>query len=156
MRGNQSSNFRRHPHILIIDAHNSDRSQMAEGFMRKEAHDLIEAHSVGISSKPLDRRTIEVMKEIGIDIRNQQEKLVSRKSLLWADVIIVIAGPDESLNPAVPSSATEKRWVIASPEINEDGDSLNGYRKTRDQVHQRVRGLIQSMRLFSGKKTLRD
>lgn len=121
--------------------------------MCEEAHDLIEVRSVGISSEPLDRRTIHVMKEVGIDIRNQQEKLVSRENLIWADVIIVIAGPDESLKPAVPSSAIEKRWVIPPPEIDEEGDMLDGYRKTRNQVHHRVRSLIQSMRLFSGKNT---
>lgn len=154
MRGDGSPNFRRQPHILIIDAHNSDRSQMAEAFMRQQANGLVEVCSAGMQSKPLSRQTVQVMEEVGLDIRRQQEKLISRDRLLWADVIIIISDPDETLHAAVPSSATEKRWLIAAPRIegDDDGDDgLDAYRTTRDQIRQRVDALVKSMRLFYGR-----
>ncbi|OBS08357.1 arsenate-mycothiol transferase ArsC [Acidihalobacter prosperus] len=152
MRGDASPNFRRKPHILIVDAHNADRSQMAEAFMRQQAGDLLEVASAGMHSMPLDRRTVQVMEEVGLDIRRQEEKLVSRERLLWADVIIVIDDPAETLHAAVPPNATEKRWLITKPRPQDDDeDALAAYRATRDEVRQRVESMVKSLRLFYGR-----
>lgn len=146
--------FRRRPHILFIDDENIDRSQMAEAYLRQLAGDLVDAASAGMRSQPLDRRTVQVMEEAGLDIRRQQEKLVSRDLLLWADVIIVISDPVETLHAAIPQNAVEKRWLIAAPNVAEDTseDGIEAYRATRDQVRGRVEGLARSMRLFYGRR----
>lgn len=151
MRGESSPKFRRPPHYLIIDDSNSGRSQMAEAFMRQQAGDLVEVLSAGMRSEPIDRKVVQVMGEIGIDIRRQQEKLVSRDHLLWADVIIIINDPDETIYPAVPSGAVEKHWLIAKPPSGDDGESLQAYRETRDLIMQRVESLTKSLRLFYGR-----
>lgn len=151
MRGNASSNFRRQPHILFIDDFNSSRSQMAEAFMRQEANDLVEVQSAGIQSEPLDRRAIQVMREINIDMRFQQEKVITREILLWADVTIVISDPKETLSPPIPPSAAEKHWLISKPHFDSDSDDLKAYREVRDLIRQRVDALVKSMRLFYGR-----
>lgn len=156
MRGETSPKFRRLPHYLIIDDFNSDRSQMAEAFMRQQASDLIEVLSAGLRSEPLDRKTIQVMGEIGIDIRRQQEKLVSRDHLLWADVIIIINDPNETLHPGVPSGAVEKNWLIAKPACGGNNENLQAHRETRDQIRQRVEGLVKSLRLFYGRHPAKE
>ena len=64
------------PRVLFVGAHNSVRSQMAEGFLRFVAGDRYEALSAGIQPMDLDALAIEVMREISIDISGQHSKPV--------------------------------------------------------------------------------
>lgn len=140
-----SNPIRRQPHILCVDLSNSDRSQMAEGYLRALAGELVQVKSGGMQHMPLHRYTVQVMQEDGVDIRRHSEKLVSRDLLLWADIVITISGPTESVNPPVPSSAVEKRWMIAPP--TEGDDPLSPYRHTRDEVKRRVQQLVNALKL---------
>lgn len=148
MRGNNAPTYRRLPHILFVDDSNSNRSQMAEGYLRQMAGEFIETQSAGMSNRALERLTVEVMQEDGIDIRSQKEKLVSRELLLWADIIITISGPEEGLQPSIPPSATEKRWPIALPQAGESEDATLSFRRTRDDVKRRVQQLVNTLKLF--------
>src|SRR6266850_3907579 len=62
------------PKVLFLCTGNSARSQMAEGYLRHIAGDRFEALSAGIASKGLNPLAVEAMREIGIDISNQQSK----------------------------------------------------------------------------------
>ncbi|MEJ2631579.1 MAG: hypothetical protein P8011_03030 [Acidihalobacter sp.] len=146
MRGKESSTFRRLPHVLCIDEGNSDRSQMAEGYLRTLAGEFVETRSAGLRNQPLSRMTVQVMQEDGVDIRRQSEKLLSRELLLWADIIIVISGPTETLHAPIPNSAVEKRWLI-SPPIDSDDDSSTPFRRTRDEVKRRVQQFVNALKL---------
>lgn len=146
MRGKESNVFRRLPHVLCIDEGNSDRSQMAEGYLRTLAGEFVDAQSAGLRNQPLSRMTVQVMQEDGVDIRRQSEKLLSRELLLWADIIIVISGPTETLHAPIPNSAVEKRWLI-SPPIDSDDDSATPFRRTRDEVKRRVQQFVNALKL---------
>ena len=149
MRGKDSTTFRRLPHILCIDEGNSDRSQMAEGYLQTLAGQYIEVQSAGMRNQPLSRLTVQIMQEDGVDIRRQREKLVSRELLLWADIIITISGPMESLRAPIPSSAVEKRWSISPPQTD-GGDPLVPFRRTRDEIKRRVQQLVNTLKLSRG------
>jgi arsenate reductase (thioredoxin) len=146
MRGKDSITFRRLPHILCIDEGNSDRSQMAEGYLQTLAGQFVEVQSAGMSNQSLNRLTVQIMQEDGIDIRRQREKLVSRELLLWADIIITISGPMESLRVPIPASAVEKRWPISPPQTD-GGDPLVPFRRTRDEIKRRVQQLVNTLKL---------
>jgi arsenate reductase (thioredoxin) len=146
MRGKESNVFRRLPHVLCIDEGNSDRSQMAEGYLRTLAGEFVDAQSAGLRNQPLSRMTVQVMQEDGVDIRRQSEKLLSRELLLWADIIIVISGPTETLHAPIPNSAVEKRWLI-SPPIDSDDDAATPFRRTRDEVKRRVQQFVNALKL---------
>ena len=60
--------------ILFLCTGNSARSQMAEAFLRKYGNERFEAHSAGLEPRELNPLTIEVMKEVGIDISGQKSK----------------------------------------------------------------------------------
>jgi len=146
MRGKDSSSYRRRPHVLCLDEGNSDRSQMAEGYLRTLAGQFVEAQSAGLTNQPLNRMTVQVMNEDGVDIRRQSEKLLSRELLLWADIIIVISGPSETLHAPIPNSAVEKRWLISPPVANDD-DSAAAFRRARDDVKRRVQQFVNALKL---------
>jgi len=62
--------------VLFLCTNNSVRSQMAEGILRHFGNELYEVFSAGTKPTELSRYAVEVMKEIGIDISNQESKSV--------------------------------------------------------------------------------
>ncbi len=64
--------------ILFVCVENAGRSQMAEAFFRKFASKRFNISSAGTApSSELDPVTIQVMKEIGIDMTSQVPELLS-------------------------------------------------------------------------------
>ena len=62
--------------VLFICTHNSARSQMAEGLLRNLFGNKYEVLSAGTEPGGVNPHSIEVMKEIGIDISNHYSKNV--------------------------------------------------------------------------------
>jgi len=62
------------PKVLFLSTGNSTRSQMAEGFLRSLAGDRFEVLSAGIDPGDLNAFAVEAMKDVGIDISNQESK----------------------------------------------------------------------------------
>jgi arsenate reductase (thioredoxin) len=64
--------------ILFVCVENAGRSQMAEGFFNKDAPNGYRAISAG--SKPagqINPLAVQAMKEVGIDISNQESKVIT-------------------------------------------------------------------------------
>ncbi|MHA1267732.1 MAG: arsenate reductase ArsC [Candidatus Helarchaeota archaeon] len=65
--------------ILFLCSQNSCRSQMAEGLLRHFAGNHFEVFSAGIEPAPeIHPLAVEVMREIGIDISQQQPNFYNR------------------------------------------------------------------------------
>ena len=65
-------------------AQNSARSQMAEGFLRHHAGDHFEAYSAGCTpTEKIHPYAIEVMDEVGIDIRHQSNLAIKSATHEW-------------------------------------------------------------------------
>jgi arsenate reductase len=62
--------------VLFICTHNSNRSQMAEGFLRSLYGDRYDVSSAGTTPTQVSPDAIEVMKEVGIDISRHRSKSV--------------------------------------------------------------------------------
>src|SRR5207249_7016035 len=62
--------------VLFICVHNSARSQIAEAFLDKICGDQFEAHSAGLEPGRLNPLAVEAMREIGIDISQNQTQSV--------------------------------------------------------------------------------
>ena len=60
--------------VLFLCTGNSARSQMAEALMRHFRGDEFEVFSAGVEPKGVHPKTIEVLREIGIDVSGQKSK----------------------------------------------------------------------------------
>ncbi len=124
--------------IMFVCKKNSRRSQMAEGFAKTIGKDRVEVVSAGLEASFIDPKTIEVMKEVGIDISNQSSKPLSDFKAEDFDVVISLCGCGVSLPPEWVTREIFEDWQLDDPE----GEGLETYRRIRSEVKERVEDLI--------------
>lgn len=125
--------------ILFVCVENSNRSQMAEAFVRIHGTGNIEAHSAG--SRPSGRvnpRAIEAMKEVGYDLTMHRSKGLEDFNGSEVDVAVTMGCGDEC--PLVRAK-TRIDWQIPDPrEMTPDQ-----FRAVRDLVEIKVKQLIEAL-----------
>ena len=129
--------------VLFICVHNSARSQMAEAFLKEICGDYFEVHSAGLEPGRLNPLAVEAMREIGIDIsQNQTQSVfdVFKSGELFAYVITVC---DESSADSCPifAGVTQRlHWSFPDPAAltGTAEERLAGTRKIRDQIRARL------------------
>lgn len=127
--------------ILFVCVENAGRSQMAEGFFRKYAPSGYEPQSAG--TKPIDAinpLAIEVMKEIGIDISNQQSKMISDSMIQQSTRIVNMGCMDKESCPAI-FVQNVLDWGIPDPK----GKPLGEVRQIRDLIEKRILDLCKAL-----------
>ena len=130
--------------VLFLCTGNSVRSQMAEGFLKKLAGDRFEVKSVGTAPAGINPRTVEVMKEAGVDISAQSSDRLEKRMLEWADLLITLCGDARDNCPVVPMGVEKRHWPLEDPSYGQgtDEEVLARFRKTRDLVKKHVEELI--------------
>ena len=124
------------PTVLFVCVHNAGRSQMAAGFMRELGGDRVEVLSAGSAPKDsINPIAIEAMAEVGIDIRNQQPKVLTTEAVLESDAVITMGCGDAC--PFYPGKRYED-WVLEDPA----GQDIDFVRKVRDEIKGRVATLL--------------
>ena len=127
------------PAVLFLCVHNAGRSQMALGFFRHLAGDAATAWSGG--SEPaaeLNPAAVAAMREVGIDIAGEAPQRWTEDRARAADVVVSMGCGDAC--PVFPGKRYED-WVLDDPA----GLDLAGVRPIRDDIEQRVRGLLASL-----------
>jgi arsenate reductase (thioredoxin) len=123
--------------ILFVCVENSGRSQMAEGFFRKYAPRGYMTLSAGTKpSGDISPLTIEVMKEVGIDISNQKPKDITEDMMKNSTKIINMGCMDKSFCPTlfIPNLID---WGVVDPK----GEPIEKVREIRDDIDAKVRKL---------------
>ncbi|MPV38047.1 arsenate reductase ArsC [Georgenia subflava] len=131
------------PSVLFVCVHNAGRSQMAAGFLRELAGDLVEVRSAG--SMPADQVNpvaVAAMGEVGIDITTQQPKILTSDAVSSSDVVITMGCGD--VCPVFPGKRYED-WTLDDPA----GQDLEAVRRIRDDIRSRVIDLLESMHIPS-------
>ncbi|NDF94038.1 MAG: arsenate reductase ArsC [Actinobacteria bacterium] len=124
------------PTVLFVCVHNAGRSQMAAGFMREIGGDRVEVLSAGSAPKDtINPVAIEAMAEVGIDIANQQPKILTTEAVQESDAVITMGCGD--VCPVFPGKRYED-WVLEDPA----GQDINFVRKVRDDIKGRVETLL--------------
>src|SRR4029453_19144100 len=101
------------PTVLFVCVHNAGRSQMAAGYLRELAGDLVEVRSAG--SEPKDQVNpvaIEAMAEDGIDIAGNTPKILTVDAVKESDVVITMGCGDAC--PIFPGKRYED-WELEDP-----------------------------------------
>jgi len=125
------------PLVLILCTGNSCRSHLAEGILRAAAGGLIEVASAG--SKPagyVHRKSIEVMKEIGIDISSHTSKHLDEFLGRNVDTVITVCGNADQACPMFPGQLRHFHWGFDDPAhaTGTEEEVLNEFRRVRDQI----------------------
>ncbi len=124
--------------VMFVCKKNSRRSQMAEGFARALGEGKISVTSSGLEASYIDRKTIEIMAEIGIDISNQTSQALSDFNPEDYDAVISLCGCGVNLPPEWVTREVFEDWQLDDPE----GHGIETFRRIRDEVKQRVEKLI--------------
>jgi len=128
-------------HVMFVCKKNSRRSQMAEGFARTLGKDKIAVASSGLEASSVDPTTIQVMAEVGIDISDQTSKPLSEFNSYDYDAVISLCGCGVNLPGEWVVRDVFEDWQLDDPE----GQSIETFRRVRDEVKERVEKLILSL-----------
>lgn len=129
--------------ILFVCVENAARSQMAEGFFNKRSPEGYRAVSGG--TKPVSQINpvvIDVMKEVGIDISNQKSKEITEDMMRNSFKTVNMGCMDKESCPTIflPNVLD---WNLEDPK----GKSFERVREIRDEIDQRVKELVASIKI---------
>lgn len=127
------------PIVLFVCVHNAGRSQMAAGFMRELSGGKVEVLSAGSAPKDsINPMAVEAMAEVGIDITNQQPKVLTTEAVVESDAVITMGCGD--VCPVFPGKKYED-WVLEDPA----GQNIEFVRKVRDEIKVKVEALLKEL-----------
>ena len=129
--------------VLFVCVGNMCRSPMAEGFALKYGGDIIEVYSAGTHATGIvSEDSIEIMRELKIDISNTTSNGLDAIPIGEMDVVVSMA-PTRA-RAMVPRDFRGQTidWKVEDPV----GKSLAVFRRSRDQLHVRVKQLVDTIR----------
>ncbi|MBD2090599.1 arsenate reductase, glutathione/glutaredoxin type [Microcoleus sp. FACHB-1515] len=127
--------------VMFVCKKNSRRSQMAEGFANVLGKDKILVSSSGLEASQIDPLVVEVMSEVGIDVRNQASKSLKNFEPEDYDIVISLCGCGVNLPQNWVLREIFQDWQLDDPE----GQPIDTFRRVRDEVKDRVTKLLKSL-----------
>ncbi len=127
------------PTVLFVCVHNAGRSQMAAGFMEVLSEGKVKVRSAGSAPKDsINPLAVSAMAEVGIDIANNQPKVLTNEAVQESDVVITMGCGDAC--PFYPGKRYED-WVLEDPA----GKDVETVRRIRDEIRSRVTNLLSEL-----------
>ena len=122
--------------VLFVCVHNAGRSQMAAGFMEHHANGNVRVLSAGSAPKDsINPIAVQAMAEVGIDIANNQPKVLTNEAVQESDVVITMGCGDTC--PFYPGKRYED-WILNDPA----GQPIEKVREIRDEIETKVKNLL--------------
>ncbi len=131
--------------VLFICTGNACRSQMAEGLFRYMAGDRFEVYSAGTHPSKVHPIAIKVMKEIDINISTHTSDPIDKYFGHGIDYVITLCDFARELCPTFPGKSKKIHWSVNDPfrSWKMDQKIIGRYRKTRDELQERLEQLIE-------------
>lgn len=121
--------------LLFVCNRNAGRSQIAQAFFEDLGPADVIAESAGSEpAREIPDAVIEVMGEVGIDLRDRKPKKLTLEMQLHADWAVTMGCGD--MCPYVPSAV--EAWDTPDPE----GEPIERVREIRDEIRRQVQVLI--------------
>lgn len=123
--------------VLFLCTGNSARSQMAEGLLRWHDGEQFEVSSAGLEPKAIQPLTIQVMNELGYDMRRHTSKsldeIIGKEQFNY---LITVCDQADEKCPNFPGMGTRLHWGFEDPEafVGMEEDKLEKFREIRDQI----------------------
>lgn len=131
--------------ILVMCTHNSARSQMGEGWLRRLAEQAgleLEVWSAGTEKTLVKPPAIEVMGEVGIDLTSHFSKTLSdipRPTEM--DAVLTVCDSAAQSCPTFPGKV--RRYHLSLPDPS--GHPLDSWRASRDQLARVMQALVTAL-----------
>lgn len=124
------------PSVLFLCVHNAGRSQMAAGWLEHLSAGRVDVLSAGSEpSELVNPSAVAAMEEVGIDMTGREPRRWDMADLEAADVVVTMGCGDTC--PVLPGKRYVD-WPLPDPA----GKGVDAVRPIRDEIEQRVRGLL--------------
>jgi arsenate reductase (thioredoxin) len=132
--------------VLFLCTGNACRSQMAEGWARALAGNVLDAYSAGVAPHGVDPRAVRVMGEAGIDISKHESKHVDALGAVPFDWVVTVCANAAESCPVFPGTARKLHRSFDDPPRLARGaateeEALAHYRRVRDEIRAFVEAL---------------
>ncbi len=136
--------------VLFLCIHNSARSQMAEAYLKQLGGDKFHVESAGLEKGTLNPLAVEVMKEEGIDISQNETNAVFdffKEGRLYNYVITVCDKEASDRCPIFPGLNKKINWNFTDPSslTGTHEEKLAVTREVRNKIKEAVKGFIQEI-----------
>ncbi len=131
--------------VIFVCGGNSARSQMAEAILRREGGGDFEVFSAGVWPKDdVHPMTIQVLKEIGIDISDARSKPVSEFLEQRFDYVVTVCDRARESCPVFPGAEESMHWGLDDPAEAEGTDALRlaVFRRVMTEIAVRMRTFV--------------
>ena len=130
--------------VLFVCTGNRARSQMGEGLLRHIADGRFDVFSAGTIPSGLAGETIEVMREIGIDVSGQKSQHVDEFARVAFDYVITVCDEAAEVCPVFPGGGERIHWSVEDPsDTYARGDTLiEAFRVARDDLRRRIEEFV--------------
>jgi arsenate reductase len=130
--------------IAFLCTGNSCRSQMAEGWARELGGPDLHVISAGIEAHGKNPRAIEVMRETGVDISEQESTRLTADMLEGLDLVVTVCGNADERCPVLPPGVRKEHWPLPDPASarGDENEIMDVFRASRDDIKRRVMTLL--------------
>jgi arsenate reductase len=131
--------------VLFLCTGNSCRSQMAEGWARHLLGDRVDVLSAGTHPSLVNPRSIQVMREVGVDISSHRSKSVDEFLEQPFDLVITLCDHAQARCPVFPGASKMLHMGFPDPvfAVGTEEEILRVYREVRDAIRQKLIPLLE-------------
>ena len=112
---------------------------MAEGLLREMASNIFDVFSAGSHPSIVNPMSIEVMKEVNIDISSHRSEPISKYLNIGIDTVVTVCDNARANCPTFPGSVQRLHWSIKDPA--KKIENIEDFRNARDEIKKRVKEL---------------
>ena len=131
--------------LLVLCTHNSARSQMAEGWLRRYVHEAgldAEVWSAGTEATRVKADAVTVMGEVGIDLSGHASKTLYDVPDPWSfDLVMTVCDDANERCPTYPARTTRLHVAFRDP----SGHGPEVWREVRDAIGTTCRTLVETL-----------
>ena len=126
--------------VLFVCTHNSARSQMAEGLLRRFGGDRFEVYSAGTEATYVRPLAVRAMAEIGVDISARESKTLDRYLEESLEYVVTVCDAADEACPVFPGAKNRLHWPFEDPSgaVGSEEERLAVFRRVRDEIKARI------------------
>ena len=126
--------------MLFLCTHNSARSQMAEGYLRRLGGDAFDVASAGTEARGVNPLAVRAMAEEGIDLAGHTSKTLDGFLRDRWDHVVTVCDSAHEACPVFPGAAERLHWSFDDPSSagGTETERLAVFRRVRDEIRARI------------------